>query len=125
MLNHTVIETSPQMFKKISTFTTGELSGTKAIRAETIYNATVQFEDIVFDADEDSMNRISRYIQLANYNFNRVCSIGTSPEDAYKQVYVEKLISWKLSDNTIAQVSIETLCKVQEQAVANMTTIWI
>ena len=125
MLNHTIIETSPQMFKKVSTFVTPELSGSKAIRAENVHTSTVQFEDLMFDANEDSMDRISRHIQLANYKYNRLCSMGTSPEESYLKAYVENLVSWKLADNSVTSISVEILCKVQELAVAQMTNTWI
>jgi hypothetical protein len=123
MLNTTIIEVQPQLYKKVTTFSSPELKGNKAERAETIFTATVTVDNLTFDADEDSMNRMSRHIQLANYKFNKLSSEGEST--AYQQAYIDTTVDWKLADNTIQTVTIETLCKVQELAVENMTNSWL
>jgi len=123
MLERKVIEISPQMYKNVYTFTEEPVKGTKAKKAETIYVSTVIYDGYEFDADEDSMNRMSRHIQLANYKFNKLSSEGES--SAYHQAYIDSTVDWKLADNTIETVTIETLCKVQELAVANMTNSWL
>jgi hypothetical protein len=69
------------------------------------------------------MNRMSRHIQLANYKFNKLSSEGES--NAYQQAYIDTTVDWKLADNSIQTVTIETLCKVQELAVENMTNRWL
>jgi hypothetical protein len=123
MLENTIVEVSPQLYKNVCTFTSEPIKGTKAQKTETIYNATVTYNDDVFDADEDSMNRMSRHIQLANYKFNKLSSEGES--NAYQQAYIDTTVDWKLADNSIQTVTIETLCKVQELAVENMTNRWL
>jgi hypothetical protein len=123
MLESTIVEISPQMYKKVYTFVEDPLKGTKAKRAETIYVSTVTYNGYEFDADEDSMNRMSRHIQLANYKFNKLSSEGEST--AYQQAYIDTTVDWKLADNSIQTITIETLCNAQQLAVENMTNSWL
>lgn len=125
MLESKIIEVSPQMFKKDYTFTEDSVKGKKAMRAETIYNATVMYNDWIFDADENSMNRMNRHLQLANYKFNYDVSNDKTSSDAYRDNYLMTFVDWKLADNTIQQINIEQLASVFKLAVDNMTEHWL
>jgi hypothetical protein len=125
MLESKVIEVSPQLYKKDYTFVQNSVKGKKAQRAETIYTATVTYNDWVFDADEDSMNRMNRHIQIANYDFNYELSNDVASNDAYRTNYIFKTVEWKLADNSVQTVTIEQLMAVYKLAVDNMTTNWI
>lgn len=125
MLESKVIEVSPQLYKKDYTFIQDSVKGKKAQRAETIYTSTVTYNDWVFDADEDSMNRMNRHIQIANYDFNYDLSNEVAPNDAYRTHYIFKTVEWKLADNSVQTVTLEQLMAVYKLAVDNMTTNWI
>lgn len=125
MLQSKVIEVSPQLYKKEQTFVDETIKGKKAQRAETIYTATVTYNNWVFDADESSMNRMNRHIQLANAKFNYDISNDKTSSDAYRDNYLMTVVNWKLSDNIIQEINIEQLITVFKLAVDNMTEHWL
>lgn len=113
------------MYKKVYTFTEDPVKGTKAQKTERIYTATVTVSDLVFDADETSMNRMNRYLQIANSDFNKDLATSLSSSDAYQKNYIDTTVQWKLADNTVQEVTIEQLLEVYKLAVDNMANNWL
>jgi hypothetical protein len=125
MLESKIVEIAPQMFKKVYTFTEDPVKGTKAQKTERIYTATVTFNDCVFDADETSMNRMIRYLQIANTDFNSDLFNGLTVGEAYEKNYNDTNVQWKLTDNTITEITIAQLAEVYKIAVQNMANNWL
>lgn len=125
MIKTEIIEVSPQFYRKVDTFYTEDIVGNKAIKSENIYTSTITVNDLAFDSDEDSMNRIARYVTIANYKYNKLCSQGTDNTTAYQTVYIDATVEWKLANNTVETVSLETLCEVLELSILNMKEKWI
>jgi tryptophan 2,3-dioxygenase len=125
MLEVKLTEISPQMYKKVYTFTEDPIKGTKARKTETIYTATVMLNDYVFDADESSMDRMNRYLQIANSDFNKDQANEMSVTDAYQKNYIDTTVQWKLADNTVQEITIEQLVEVYKLAVSNMANNWL
>lgn len=96
----------------------------KAYRAEDVLNAEVTVNNITFDADEGSMDRLDRVIDLANWKFNQAVAAGQTYADAYTAVYQNTMVGWKSADNTFVNVSVETLAQVQEAAMNQLSVIW-
>jgi hypothetical protein len=124
MLITKIHESSPNIFRKDTIFTEDTIKGKKAIKNESINNAYVTYNGMEFDADEVSLNRMSRYITLAHALFAKSISSGQEPESAYQQHFMAE-IDWKLRDNSIQTITIDQLLNVFEMSVANMSTIWL
>ena len=125
MLEVKLTEISPQMYKKVYTFVEDPIKGTKAQKSERIYTATVTLNDFVFDADESSMNRMNRYLQIANSDFNKDLANDMAASDSYQKNYIDTTVQWKLADNTIQEITIEQLVEVYKLAVENMANNWL
>jgi len=125
MLESKLVEISPQLYKKVYTFTEDPVKGTKAQKTERIYTATITLDDFVFDADEKSMDRMNRYLQIANSDFNKDLSNSLTASDAYQQNYIDTTVQWKLADNTVQEITIEQLVEVYKLAVVNMANNWL
>lgn len=125
MLESKIVELSPQLYTKDFTFTQDAITGKKAQRTELIYTSTVTYGGWEFDADEESMNRMNRYIQLANYKFNYDISNDKDMAEAYRDNYMNTTLNWKLTDNSIQQVNIEQLIAVFKLATDNMASKWL
>lgn len=111
------------MFKKEHTFEEEQPKNKLALRSEEVYNLTVEVGGLNFYADETSMDRMDRVVDLANWKFNKAQSMGLSAADAYQQVY-GILIPWKTVEG-LQQVSVETICVVQDTAVQKLGEIWV
>ena len=125
MIQEKMTQTSPQMFSKKVTFLENSIEGQKAYRTEEVLSQTMLIDNILFDIDENSMDRIDRVISLANWKYNQKISQGIGSIVAYTEIYSNTLIPWKTATNEIIQVSIEMLCKVQESALHNLSEIWV
>jgi tryptophan 2,3-dioxygenase len=125
MLEVKLTEISPQMYKKVYTFVEDPIKGIKARKTEQIYTATVTLNDFVFDADETSMNRMNRYLQIANSDFNKDQANNMSVSDAYQKNYIDTTVQWKLADNNVQEITIEQLVEVYKLAVVNMANNWL
>jgi len=115
----------PNMYKSVTTFSEETPKGSKATRAEAIYTTTVTHNDKVYDADEQSMNRMARYLHVAAYEFTSAISSGTEAADAFASTYTNVTIEWKLADNSTAVISVEDLAEIYKLAVVNMKEIWL
>ena len=111
-------------YKKEAKFSEPVQEGKKALRSEEMLNATVEIDGKVFNSDEDSMNRLDRVIDVANWKYNQAIAGGATNATAYDQVYVQQTVNWKTADNQWLTFPVETLCKVQEKALLNLETIW-
>lgn len=124
MLEEKMVKSPNGVFKKHAKFASSPEKGNKAYRANDLQQSIVTVDNINFNADEKSMDRIDRVVEMANFQFNKALSQGKSATDAYESVYNRELI-WKSADNIIHTVSVETLAAVQEKALMNMEEKWI
>lgn len=125
MINTHLKKLQEHLYTKVHLFKEDDIVGSKAARAETIYTTTVTYNDKVYDADEQSMNRMARYLHVAAYEFNAAVSYGTEAADAFASAYTNVTIEWKLADNSTAVISVEDLAEIYKLAVANMKEIWL
>lgn len=95
----------------------------KALRADELYNATVEFQGNTFDADERSMDRMSRILSVAANLYTTKVNSGISHQQAYTECYSVEL-PWKLANNSIQLVTPAQLAEVLNLAMQNMSTIW-
>lgn len=112
------------LFSRQSVFVNDEVVGRKAYRADEVSKAVVEVAGMLFDADEGSMDRMDRVIDLANWKFNKATAAGLSASDAYQLVYMT-LIPWKTADNRLVQITVEILCEAQDAAVNQMGEVWV
>lgn len=124
MLNETVVEIAPQQFKRVVTFTAPEPRQQQAVKAETIHYASVTVDDLTFDANEKSMDRMARWVSAANAQYAKALAGGSDPADAYAAVFMQT-VDWRLADNTTAAVTLATLAEALQKAVENMAAVWI
>lgn len=87
---------------------TEELAQAKAERANAVSKITVTVDDMVFDGDEISQERMSRTITAA---------VATGED-------MSAITTWVLADNTVAQVSIKQLAKALRAAGEAQTELW-
>ena len=125
MLDSKIVEIYPQMFKKVYTFYEDPIKGYKAEKTERIYNSTVEYNGWTFDADEKSMDRMSRYLQISTMTFLQEQSSGISTTTAWQNNFTDKKINWKLNNNTIQEISVEQLLEVYTMCVDNMSNNWL
>jgi len=125
MLTSKTVEIQPQMFKKVYTFYDDIIQGYKAQKTETINNSTIEFNGWVFDSDEKSIGRMSRYLQISTITMLKDQSNGMTTSDAWQKNYVDNKIQWKLNDNNIQEISVEQLFEVYTMCVHNMSNNWL
>lgn len=85
-----------------------ELAQAKAERADAVSKITVTVDDMVFDGDEISQERMSRTITAAVATGENMSATTT----------------WVLADNTVAQVSIKQLAQALRAAGEAQTKLW-
>ena len=123
-LKTSAINTGRNLFKKHAEYKQPTLENAKAYRAEDVQTATITYNGHRYNADEDSMNRLDRVVDVANWKYNKAVASGLSSADAYKSVYIGTSISWKSADNDWVTLTIEQLCEIQEFALNNLESIW-
>ncbi|WP_027854437.1 hypothetical protein [Marinobacterium litorale] len=101
------------------------LEGTKALRAEESLNQTVTVDGFTFQTDEESMDRMDRVVDIANWKFNQAVAQGATATEAYNAVYLGNTVPWKTADNNMGQFTIELICRVQEQALNLLGETWV
>lgn len=127
MLDKKIVEVSPRMFKAVQTFSNEKLplKNAKAVRAENIHKATVSVGDLTFDANEESITRMGYYLTNASAQYTKARSTGSSGPAAYTACYTNAMVSWKLADNTVQEVSLETLSEAHKLAVELLMSYWV
>ena len=85
-----------------------ELAQAKVERANAVSKITVTVDDMVFDGDEISQERMSRTITAA---------VATGED-------MSAITTWVLANNTVAQVSIKQLAKALRLAGEKQTELW-
>jgi hypothetical protein len=125
MLTSKTVEIQPQMFKKVYTFYDDIIQGYKAQKTETINNSTIEFNGWVFDSDEKSIGRMSRYLQISTITMLKDQSNGMTTSDAWQKNYVDNKIQGKLNDKNIQEISVEQLFEVYTMCVHNMSNNWL
>lgn len=112
------------MWNNIPVFVPEEETGNRALRSEETTKQTVTVGSDTFDAREIDMDRMDRVVDIANWQYNRAVANGTSPADAYAQIYQNTTIPWKTADNVFGNFPIETICEAQEKALNQLASIW-
>jgi hypothetical protein len=125
MLTSKIVETSPQVFKRVYTFFEDPIKGYKAEKTEKIYSSTVEYNDWVFDADEKSMDRMSRYLNIYSIGVMQDQSNGMSFEDSWQKNFIDTTITWKLNNNEKQEINIQQLFEVYKLCVSNMADNWL
>ena len=125
MLSYKKVSVDNGFFKNVPVFSEEVPEGSKALRTNEIVTSIVEIEGVRFNSDENSVNRMDRVIELANWKFNQAIASGVSVSEAYASVYVQALVPWKNADNAFVSVSVETLCKVQELGLHKLSEIWV
>jgi len=125
-LKKSLIKTGRNLFKSHPTFYQESVEGQRAYRTEEVLTATVTVDGVTFDADEDSMDRMDRIVDIANWRYNQlVAKDKLDAEAAYNQVYMDTPIPWKTAHNVLETVSVETICKAQELALYQLSDVWV
>lgn len=99
----------------------------RSIRKETKTNESdvsiVTYKGINYDADEKSMYRMSRLINLYNFKFNRLLAAGNiTPSKAY-EIFKEK-IEWIDADNLYQDLTIEEVGFILQLAIGKFERLW-
>lgn len=85
-----------------------EMQAAKAERAATVAASTVEVDGMIFDADEESQNRLSRGICAA-------LALGLGPDQTTE---------WTLADNSAAQVTVRQMAQALLLAGQAQTAVW-
>jgi hypothetical protein len=117
----------PQVYKINSVFVNEKLplQGSKAKRAEKIHTSTVTVNDMVFDANEESITRMGYYLTNAAAKYTKARSSGSTGPSAYAACYTNVMVNWKLANNVSAEISLETLAEVHDLALSQLMSNWI
>lgn len=97
----------------------------KALRSEDVLNLIVTVNAIDFDADEESQDRMSRVVSVANAQYNKLIASGATPGDAYTAIYHDNTVKWVGADNKEHLITIETLAAALDASVRLMGQKWI
>ena len=127
MLDKKIVEVNPRMFKTVHTFSNEKLplKGGKAVRAETIHKSTVTVGELTFDANEESITRMGYYLTNAAAQYTKLRSSGSTGPNAYAACYTNVNVSWKLADNTVQEISIETLSEAHKLSIELLMSHWV
>ena len=127
MIEKKIIEVSPQLYKNVGEFVNEKLPlvGAKARRAEKIHTSTVTFNEMKFDANEDSITRMGYYLTNAAAKYTKARSSGSSGPVAYAACYTNTTVNWKLANNTVVEISLEDLSSVHDLAVQALQSNWV
>jgi hypothetical protein len=117
----------PQVYKINSVFVNEKLplQGSKAKRAEKIHTSTVTVNDMVFDANEESITRMGYYLTNAAAKYTKARSSGSTGPSAYAACYTNVMVNWKLADNAIVTISLENLSSVHDLAIQALQSNWV
>jgi len=117
----------PQVYKIKKTFINEKLplQGGKAKRAEKVHTSTVTLNDMVFNANEDSIARMGYYLTNAAAKYTKARSSGSSGAAAYAACYTNTTVNWKLADNAIVTISLENLSSVHDLAIQALQSNWV
>lgn len=127
MLKKEIVLVEPQVYKSKPTFVNEKLplTGGKAKRAEKIHTSTVTFNEMEFDANEDSITRMGYYLTNAAAKYTKARSSGSSGPAAYAACYTNTTVNWKLANNTVVEISLEDLSSVHDLAVQALQSNWV
>ena len=83
----------------------------KREKVETLDSLVITANTVLYDANGKSLGNMASVVSLANWNFNKLLSLGKTNAVAYKTVYKDTLVNWKGADNKIHTVQIESICE--------------
>ena len=95
--------------RKEKEFVEGSKKGKTAIKLETLENSIITENELEFNADEKSQNRMLNTISALEFQ-------------GYDDTYT---IDWKLANNTIENITLETLKNAFIKANTNQYNIWM
>lgn len=124
MLVKTKYSPQPDMVKWKYEYVADSVEGSKARKMNTISKATVTVSDIEFDADETSMDRMSRVVASAYGSALQSISSGTDAQTAAASA-LGTTVQWKCADDVTRTISISTLADALEAAKNNMANEWL
>lgn len=90
----------------------------KEARNDEIASCTVSYRDIIFDADESSIARMSSRVALYNFRFNQLIANGYSKEQAY-QAY-DDILLWRASDKNTHKITVKDLIEILSLAISKV-----
>lgn len=127
MLKIEPVLVEPQVYKINKTFVNEKLPlhGGKAKRAEKIHVSTVTVNNMEFDANEDSILRMGYYLTNAASKYTKARSSGSSGPNAYTACYTDSTVNWKLANNNVVEISLETLAEAHNLAVNLLQSHWL
>lgn len=127
MLKKETYLVEPQVYRTKSTFVNEKfpLSGSKAKRAEKIHTSVVTFNEMEFDANEESITRMGYYLTNAAAKYTKARSTGSSGPVAYAACYTNTTVNWKLANNTVVEISLEDLSAVHDLSVQALQSNWV
>lgn len=124
MLETKSIQISDCVFNHEVVYKEPECKNKKAFRADDVSKIIVEVDGLEFNADEHSINRMSRIINDANFVFIEMISTGTENSVAYDTVYNTE-IEWKLYNNEIKPITIKQLAKAHNLALKTVSEVWL
>jgi hypothetical protein len=125
MIKKEITKISKSFFKKTEFYDPPLYEGFKAYRAQEIDSLTVSYGGYTFEANERAMDRMDRVVDIANWEFNKAVSQGMPPANAYATVYEDTYLPWKMTDDTINSVTVETICNAQRLALNELANVWV
>ena len=75
-----------------------------------------------FNTDETSMDRMTRYLSIANAKFNMRLAAGDDPQKAL-EVYNQR-VSWKSAENEYHDLTIRDIAEILECGTNRMQELW-
>lgn len=115
---------SPVLFRRVIKHVPDEITGTRALRADEVEKLTVEAGGLVFDADEESMDRLDRVVSTATWRCLKAMAEGATVAQAYQAVFNDTSVPWKLANNTAQLVPVGVICEAQEKALYALSTVW-
>ena len=124
MLVKTKYSPRPDMVSWTYEYVQDAVKGAKARKVDSIDKSVVTVNNIPFDADEVSMDRMARVISSAYGAAMKSISTGVDAQTACSAALGSE-VQWKCADDVIRAVSVSTLVDALDAAKDNMATKWL
>lgn len=95
----------------------------KTIRRSELENAVVTFRNEVFDADEESIQRMTARLTIYNTRYILLRGNGVSRPEAFK-IY-DEILQWKTNSGKIVKLTVRDLARVAQLATEQNSNIML
>jgi len=78
---------------------------------------------VLYDANGRAVGNMASVVSLANWQFNKLLSLGKTATVAYKTVYKDTLVNWRGADNVVHNVQVESICEALNNSMLEIAKV--